>query len=234
MSTRFQIREYYSLYIPVIGNMTQEQISRVFWENCIGIVSRVDYFKNSSGALCAFVHFESVNNNDIVDTISNEMHRRGSYQLWFNDCEYLILRPMTCKKIPETNLNIHQIATRLEEKDEHILGLQNASNDDKNKIALLEGHVAALQYNSARDQRRIKNLEFQLHRLGDLVLEQRHRIADCNNRDAEMEKMVTSLVGPRWTEDDEIDAKSNVFVSCNESKFDDDVSESEIDLHGIM
>ncbi len=228
MSTRYQVSENYSLYIPAIGNMTQEQISRVFWEKCVGIVSRVDYFQNASGMLCAFVHFESVNNNSIVDTISNEILSHGSYKLWFNDCEYLILRKMTCKKITETHLNIHQIAEKLEENDACILELQNASNDDKNKIALLEGHVAALQYNTRRDQRRIKNLEFQLHRLGDLVLEQ------SNNRDEEMEKMVTSLVGPRWTEDDEIDAKSNVFVSCNESKFDDDGSEYEIDLHGIM
>ena len=228
MSTRYQVSENYSLYIPAIGNMTQEQISRVFWEKCVGIVSRVDYFQNASGMLRAFVHFESVNDNEIVDTIYNEILSHGSYKLWFNDCEYLILRKMTCKKITETHLNIHQIAEKLEENDACILELQNASNDDKNKIALLEGHVAALQYNTRRDQRRIKNLEFQLHRLGDLVLEQ------SNNRDEEMEKMVTSLVGPRWTEDDEIDAKSNVFVSCNESKFDDDGSEYEFDLHGIM
>jgi hypothetical protein len=238
MSERYNVNNNYSLYIPAIGNMTQEQISRVFWEKCVGIVSRVDYFQNVSGLWCAFVHFESVNNNSIVDIISNEILTHGSYQLWFNDCEYLILRMMTCEKIAETHLNIHQIAARLEENDEYILGLQNASNDDKNKIALLEGHVAGLQYNSRRDQRRIKNLEFQLHRLRDIVLEQRHRITECNNRDAEMEKMVTSLVGPRWTEDDEIDAMSPVFVSCNESKVDDDDDDDggdcDIDLHGIM
>jgi hypothetical protein len=35
-----------------------------------------------------------------------------------------------------------------------------------------------------------------------------------------MEEMATSLVGPRWTEQDDLDAKCTVFVSQNESKED--------------
>jgi len=183
------ISEYYSLYIPVIRNMTQEQISRIFWEKCVGIVSRVDYFKNSSGMWCAFVHFESINNNNsIVDTISNEILIHGSYQLWFNDREYLILRPMTCKKIPETRLNIHQIAEKLEESNEHILNLEN----------------------------RILKLE-------KIILEQNKEITD-HRMFLEMEQIVTSLVGPRWTQEDDVDATSPIFVSYNESKVDDDSS----------
>lgn len=183
------ISEYYSLYIPAIRNMTQEQISRVFWEKCVGIVSRVDYFKNSSGMWCAFVHFESINNNNsIVNTISNEILIHGSYQLWFNDREYLILRPMTCKKIPETRLNIHQIAEKLEESNERILNLEN----------------------------RILKLE-------EIILEQNKEITD-HQMFLEMEQIVTSLVGPRWTQEDDVDATSPIFVSYNESKVDDDSS----------
>jgi len=226
MSNRYSISEYHSLYIPAIGNMTQEQISRVFWEKCIGIVSRVDYFKNSSGMWCAFVHFESVNNNDIVDIISNEMLIHGSYQLWFNQHEYLILRPMFCKKIPDTYLNIHQIAASLEEKDAYILGLQNAANDDKNKIALLEGNIAVLQYNFRRNVDRIVSLEESVRRLEQINWE--------NERDQDMEQMVTTLVGPRWTDEDELDAQSTVFVSCNESKFDDNGIEYELDFREMM
>jgi hypothetical protein len=169
--------------------MTQEQISRVFWEKCVGIVSRVDYFKNSSGMWCAFVHFESINNNNsIVDTISNEILIHGSYQLWFNDREYLILRPMTCKKIPETRLNIHQIAEKFEESNERILNLEN----------------------------RILKLE-------EIILEQNKEITD-HRMFLEMEQIVTSLVGPRWTQEDDVDATSPIFVSYNESKVDDDSS----------
>jgi len=182
------ISEYYSLYIPVIRNMTQEQISRVFWEKCVGIVSRVDYFKNSSGMWCAFVHFESVCSNSIVDTISNEILIHGSYQLWFNDSEYLILRPMTCKKIPETHLNIHQIVEKLENSNEHILNLEN----------------------------RILKLE-------EIILEQNKEITD-HRMFLEMEQIVTSLVGPRWTQEDDVDATSPIFVSSNELKVDDDDS----------
>lgn len=186
------ISEYYSLYIPVIRNMTQEQISRVFWEKCVGIVSRVDYFKNSSGMWCAFVHFESINNNNsIVDTISNEILIHGSYQLWFNDSEYLILRPMTCKKIPETRLNIHQIAEKLEKLEE--------------------------------SSERILNLENRILKLEEIILEQNKELTD-HRTFLEMEQMVTSLVGPRWTQEDDVDATSPIFVSYNESKVDDDSS----------
>jgi len=188
------ISEYYSLYIPAIGNMTQEQISRVFWEKYVGIVSRVDYFKNSSDVWCAFVHFEDVYNNSVNDIISNEMLSHGSYKLWFNDSEYLILRPMTCKKIPETHLNIHQIAEKLEKLEE--------SNE------------------------RILNLENRILKLEEIILEQNKEITDYRMflEAPEMEQMVTSLVGPRWTQDDEVDAMSPIFVSYNESKVDDDSS----------
>jgi len=188
------ISEYYSLYIPVIRNMTQEQISRIFWEKCVGIVSRVDYFKNSSGMWCAFVHFESVYSNSIVDTISNEILIHGSYQLWFNESEYLILRSMNCKKIPETHLNIHQIAEKLEKLED--------------------------------SYERILNLENRILKLEEIILEQNKEITDHRifREDAEMEQMVTSLVGPRWTQEDDVDATSPIFVSYNESKVDDDSS----------
>jgi hypothetical protein len=187
--------EYYSLYVPAIRDMTQEQISRVFWEKCVGIVSRVDYFKKSSGMLCAFVHFESINNNnEIVNTISNEILIHGSYQLWFNDREYLILMPMTCKKIPETHLNIHQLALKIAESDDRILYLENC-------ILKLEEIILKQNKESLKQRMFLEGL-----------------------RHAEMEQMVTSLVGPRWTHDDEVDATSPIFVSYNESKVDDDSS----------
>jgi hypothetical protein len=198
MANRYNIKEYYSFYIPAIGDMTQEQISRVFWENCVGIVSRVDYFKNSSGVWCAFVHFESLNNNEIVDTISNEILTRGSYQFWFNDYEYLILRPMTCKKIPETHLNIHQLALKIAESDDRILYLENC-------ILKLEAIILKQNKESFEQRMFLEGL-----------------------RHAEMEQMVTSLVGPRWTQEDDLDKDSPIFVSYNESKVDDDSSIFEI------
>jgi hypothetical protein len=133
---------------------------------------------------------------------------------------------MFCKKIPDTYLNIHQIAASLEEKDAYILGLQNAANDDKNKIALLEGNIAVLQYNFRRNVDRIVSLEESVRRLEQINWE--------NERDQDMEQMVTTLVGPRWTDEDELDAQSTVFVSCNESKFDDNGIEYELDFREMM
>jgi hypothetical protein len=186
--------------------MTQEQISRIFWEKCIGVVSRVDYFQNVLGLWCAFVHFESINNNNsIVDTISNEILSHGSYQFWFNECEYLILRPMTCKKIPETRLNIHQIAEKvqkLEESNERILNLEN-------RILKLEEIILKqnVEQNTEQNTERTEHIMF-----WDGI------------RHAEMEQMVTTLVGPRWTEEDDADAVSPIFVASNESKVQDDDS----------
>lgn len=188
MSNRFHISEHHSLYIPSIGNMTQEQISRIFWEKYVGSVSRVDYFKNSSDVWCAFVHFEYVYNNSFVDTISNEILSHGSYQLWFNEREYLILRPMTCEKIPDTHLNIHQLAAQVQKSDDYILNLEN-------RILKLEEII--LEQNKEREQ---------------------HRMFWEDN---DMEQMVTSLVGPRWTQEDDIDSQSPIFVSSNESKVQD-------------
>jgi hypothetical protein len=216
MSERYNASNNYSLYIPAIGNMNQEQISQIFWEKCVGIVNRVDYFQNEAGAWSAFVHFQSVNNNSFVNIISNEIQEHGSYQFWFNDYEYLILRKMTCRRIPDTRLNIHQIAGKLEEKDDHIELLQYIANCDEEKIANLEKRVSELE-----------NIIFQLKI-------ESNRTRWENSQDEEMEKMVTSLVGPRWTEEDDMDAMSPVFVACNESKFDDNGNEYELDFADMM
>jgi hypothetical protein len=168
--------------------MTQEQISQVFWKKYVGSVGRVDYFKNSSDVWCVFVHFEYVYNNSVVDTISNEMLIHGSYKLWFNDSEYLILRPMTCEKIPDTHLNIHQLVAQVQKSDDYILNLEN-------RILKLEEII--LEQNKEREQ---------------------HRMFWEDN---DMEQMVTSLVGPRWTQEDDIDSQSPIFVSSNESKVQD-------------
>ena len=179
-----------SLYVPAIGDMTEEQITQVFWENGIGNVNRIDYFKNSSDMWCAFVHFSNINNNTIVSEIEYELNTYGSYKLWFNETEYLILRHMMSPKIPDTYLNIHQIAAKLEEKDNEIYRLQEVVNKDCEKINMLQTQL-----------NRLENIMFNMQ------------------KDADMEQMVTSLVGPRWTQEDDADLASPVAVVCkNESK----------------
>ena len=179
-----------SLYVPAIGDMKEDQITQVFWENGIGNVSRIDYFKNSSDMWCAFVHFSNINNNTIVYEIEYELNTYGSYKLWFNETEYLILRHMMSPKIPDTYLNIHQIAAKLDEKDNEIYRLQEVVNKDCEKIKILQTQL-----------NRLENIMFNMQ------------------KDADMEQMVTSLVGPRWTQEDDEDLASPVAVVCkNESK----------------
>jgi hypothetical protein len=182
-----------SFYIPAIGGFTQQEIVCVFRNN-IGEVERVDYFQNASGTWCAFVHFIELYDNDEVQLILDEIDRYGSYRFWFSSVEYLILKKMNCKKIPETHLNIHQIAEKLEKLEE--------------------------------PDERILNLENRILKLEEIILKQNKEIVEQQmfREDAEMEQMVTSLVGPRWTQDDEVDATSPIFVSYNESKVDNDSS----------
>jgi len=205
---------YYSLYVPAIGNMTQEEISRVFWEKCIGITSRVDYFENSAGMMCAFVHFESINNNAIVDIISNELRRHGSYQLWFNDYEYLILRPMVCKMVPDTHLNIHQIAAKIDEQEKRIYKLEETILELKSGKSWENRGTWENRGSWEEEKDREKRESWEEEK------DREKRESWEEEKDREMEEMATSLVGPRWTEQDDLDAKCTVFVSQNESKED--------------
>lgn len=176
-----------SFYIPAVGNVTQQQIAQAFWVGNVGEVSRVDYFENSTGLWCAFVHFYSLYKNNVVFEILNSIERRGSYKMWINDREYLILRKMTCAAVPETSMNIHQIAAKLEEQEGVIERLQET-------VSALEAKISG----------RVRSHTRWVY-----------------DRDEEMEQMVTSLVGPRFTEEDDVDASDPVFVGFSESKSDD-------------
>jgi hypothetical protein len=167
--------------------MTERELSDIFWRQHVGRVKRVDFIENSTGVRCAFVHFVFWKYNRDVKYIWDQIYKYGSYKYWFNDSEYLILRMMNCDEIPETSMNIHQIASKLLEQDA-----------------------------------KIEELEKRISQQDRLIIEQRHQIIanrDFNrtcgwvrSRDAEMERMVDSLVGPRYNDEDIADSLDPVYV----------------------
>lgn len=176
----------YSFCIPAVGNASEEKIKREFWLNNIGEVSRVDFFENSSGLWCAFVHFSEFYDNNNASRIINEIENYGSYQFWFNRSEYFILRKMNCPKIPDTYMNIHQIADKLAQHEAKIAELE-AKIAEKDEIIY--------EYR----QKQMEAIEY-----GRIMYRtMRARSPSSDSYDLDMGAMVDSLAGPRWPEEDD-------------------------------
>jgi len=191
-----------SFYIPAIGNMSECNIAREFWLNDIGVVDRVDFFENSSGVWCAFVHFEEFYDNEFVSRIFNLIEIYGSYKFWFSETEYFILREMNCPKIPATSMNIHQIADKLDKQEA--------------KIAELEAKI--LKQDDIIDEYRRKQLEtIESGRLAHRAMWARSPSSD--SYDVDMDAIVNSLISPRWPEEDD-----SVFPAIYPAESDDAMS----------
>jgi len=176
----------YSFYIPAIGSMSERDIATAFQVHIVGVVDRVDFFENSSGVWCAFVHFVDFYDNHIVDRLLHEISAHGSCKFWFNDHEYFILREMTCPKIPATSMNIHQIAEKLTQHEAKIAELE-AKISEKDEI------ITSYRQNQLDT--------FEYGRLAHRALWTRSPSSD--SYDVDMNEMVKSLVGPRWQEEDD-------------------------------
>jgi hypothetical protein len=162
---------YPSIYIPYSYNLTESQIKDIFWFSYLGDVKRVDFIINSSGNKGAFVHLSKWYNNYIVEQVLNEIYVYGSFKHWYGPSGYIILRKMTSEPIPETEMNIHQLAFKISEQQNTIQQLLEKINrfESKNEAQIRQHKIWVYE------------------------------------RDTEMEKMVSSLVGPRFTEEDDAD-----------------------------
>lgn len=198
---RYKMSEY-SFYIPAIGNASEHKIGNAFSLNNVGRVDRVDFFENSSGIWCAFVHVYNLYDNYLVSKILDEIESYGSHQFWFNENEYFILRKMTRPKIPTTSMNIHQIADKLTQHEA--------------KIAELEAKI--LEKDQVIDDYRRKQLEtFEHGRLAHRSMWARSPSDD--SYDVNVEEIVNSLIGPRWPEEDD-----SVFPAVYSARSDDTMS----------
>jgi hypothetical protein len=113
-----------SVYIPIVNSLSEQQILEIFWNEFIGSVKRVDFFDAPNGNKSAFVHLHywfEFKKFEIWDRINTY----GSYRCMYNgNTNYLILRKMTCDPIPETTMNIHQVAALLSEHTAKIAELE--------------------------------------------------------------------------------------------------------------
>lgn len=182
----------YSFYIPAVGNISESAISRAFLVNYFGLVDRVDFFENSSGVFCAFVHFRELCENEKVRSIIHAIETYGSCKFWFNEGrEYFILRKMSCPKIPTTYMNIHQIADKLTQHEAKI-----AENDAK--IAELEAKILE-QEEIINSYRQSDMIEY--NRLAHRAMWMRSPSDD--SYDPDMHAVVDSLISPRWPDEDD-------------------------------
>ena len=225
----------YSFYIPAIGDMTENALKEIFWNEYVGKVKRVDYFENTKGWY-AFVHFEYWLEKSHY--IWSQINKYGSYKLWFNRKEYLILRKMTCREIPETSMNIHQIAAKIQELEKRlslhfnllfklIAKVNHRTNNNNNHSHSNSTGVIDL---SAKIDESVGELDTGMILNESSSYENSdsdnsdnsnnsNKSYDCGydytysyNYDDRMKNMVDSLVGPRWTDEDDIHSHSNVFV----------------------
>jgi len=182
-----------SVYIPIVNSLSEQQIIEIFWSEFIGSVKRVDFFDAANGNKSAFVHLHywfEFKKFEIWDRIETY----GSYRCMYNGNKYLILRKMMCEPIPETTMNIHQLAALL---SEHTA-----------KIAELEAKVA-------EQAEIIANYEQQEMSLWN------HELIDPDD----MEKLMDSLVSPRWIEEEENDS-AMVSIRPENSPEDSDETKS--------
>lgn len=124
--------EIKSLYIPYIRTERDaEFVTEIFASHGIGIVERVDFFENTQvengWAKSAFVHLSRWFYNDFTNDIYNSISAQSGggwkfqiYNPYGEPIEFWNLRQMTSPKIPDTQLNIHQLAAKMADMQREI------------------------------------------------------------------------------------------------------------------
>ena len=110
---------FMSIYIPYIHNrFDYDFVVKIFEEYGIGKVNRVDFFSNGkwNWSRSAFVHLEEWYYNSFTDKLYPTLES-GDY--WTLNVavygpDFWILKKMLSRKIPDTKLNIHQLAAKME------------------------------------------------------------------------------------------------------------------------
>jgi len=156
-----------SFFIPFVPRTWNEMdFCRLFAEKCIGEVDRVDFFdvENKEWTLSAFVHLKSWQFNEYTAQIHFKLESIFETGQWFLDVPgepgqpgmYFILKKMTSAKIPDTRLNIHQLAAKVEQLEEMFAALTSQKEvqyqdeemtyheimeDDNEEIDLEDGEI---------------------------------------------------------------------------------------------
>jgi len=134
--------DFMSMYVPFVPQgLSEGAICQLFVESGIGFVDRVDFFCNDSNGsyLGAFIHLAQWEFNDLTDQLYDALENGGQWRLNFlEQGKFIILRKMTGEKIPDTHLNIHQIADKVAALEEMVQRLQDTVDFLEDKIIDLE------------------------------------------------------------------------------------------------
>jgi hypothetical protein len=122
---------FLSFYIPYVPKEWDEESIRALFTNLsIGLVDRVDFFDagNWSWAFSAFVHLKYWGFSHYADLVHHAIETTGQWKLHIANQpgKYLVLKKMTCEKIPSTHLNVHQLAAKMTEMEREIHELRTA------------------------------------------------------------------------------------------------------------
>jgi hypothetical protein len=140
--------EFLSIYVPYVPKYwDEESIRRLFADSQIGFVERVDFFDagNWEWALGAFVHLRAWEYSETADSVYETLNCGGEWKLQIPNQrgKFFILKKMTGDKIPETHLNVHQLAAKMTEMAQEIAELRSALG-----AALSSAFDASLQLQS--------------------------------------------------------------------------------------
>jgi len=127
------------IYIPIVGDLTEQQIIYIFLDNNLGNVKRVDFITTCGGCKGAFVHFNFWCNSFNANTLWHFLDSNGSHKFWFSD-KYLIIRKIKHNfwfsdvhqyaKITELEAKIADLETKMKEQNElNSIILQRAKED---------------------------------------------------------------------------------------------------------
>ena len=180
--------ETLTVYIPITGNLSERDIMSIFWQHSIGSVRRVDFVTDPQqpGINSAFVHMNNWCRNNHAFDVWQQIQMHGSCKYWYNQYNYLILRKLTTDPIPDTNLNIHQIAAQLLQHEKKIAELETkVSQQEKEIQAYRRQQIESIDYGRMA-RRALWNYS-----------------ASDDSYDVDIEDMVDSLIGPRWPDDDD-------------------------------
>jgi len=141
--------EFMSFYVPFVPDgFTEEVIRQLFILKQIGLVERVDFFQGANELIIntwnsAFIHLRYWEFNMYTDNIYNTLESGGQWRLNIPGLsKFIILKKMNCQKIPDTCMNIHQMAAKMEEMSEEIVNLSHEIFKLKAKLDEHEDAIA--------------------------------------------------------------------------------------------
>lgn len=134
-----------SIYIPFVDSrLTKRDVINTFGYYNICNVSRVDFVEipEKTNVCHAFIHVNNWYNSNSASLAYWEIINKGSYKFYYSQSQssskaFWLLLPNK-NPIPETKLNIHQLAVMISEMEKKIAEQQTEMDNMRKRIADLE------------------------------------------------------------------------------------------------